>query len=124
MGGMSKLLLNLRHVLDDEADDVRAMLDAAGIAWYETRPGNWGISAGGIFVDDAAIAEAKRLMADYQVQRRERVRAEHAAQVRDGSAETFATAIRNEPAKVALHLVAAILVLLMLIVLPILLLRG
>ena len=124
MGGMSKLLLNLRHVLDDEADDVRAMLDAAGIGWYETRPSNWGISAGGIFVEDEAIAEAKRLMADYQAKRRERVRAEHAERIRDGTAETFAGAMRKEPAKIALHLVAAALVLLMLIVLPILLLRG
>ena len=29
---MSKLLLNLRNVPDDEADDVRAMLDENGIA--------------------------------------------------------------------------------------------
>ncbi|MCX7041690.1 MAG: DUF6164 family protein, partial [Gammaproteobacteria bacterium] len=32
---MSKLLLNLRNVPDDEADDVRALLDAHGIAYYE-----------------------------------------------------------------------------------------
>ena len=35
---MSKLLLNLRMVLDDEADDVRAMLDANRIEFYETQP--------------------------------------------------------------------------------------
>ena len=121
---MSKLLLNLRNVLDDEADDVRAMLDAAGIAWYETRPSSWGISAGGIFVEDTAIAEAERLMADYQAARRQRVRAKHAAQVRDGTAETFGDVIRNEPARVIVHVVAAILVLLLLGLLPVLLLRG
>ena len=121
---MSKLLLNLRHVLDDEADDVRAMLDAAGIAFYETRPSSWGISAGGIFVEDDAIAEARRLMADYQVQRRERVRTEHATQVRDGTADTFGDVLRREPGRVLVHIVAAILVLLMLVVIPVLLLRG
>ena len=31
-------LLNLRHVPDDEADDVRAMLDDNRIAFYETKP--------------------------------------------------------------------------------------
>ena len=75
-GAMSRLLLNLRHVLDDEADDVRAMLDANGIAFHETPPSLWGISAGGIFVPDEAFADAKRLMAEYQARRSERVRAE------------------------------------------------
>lgn len=56
---MSRLLLNMRHVPDDEADDVRAMLDANRIAFHETKPSPWGISAGGIFVtEDAQIVEA------------------------------------------------------------------
>ena len=122
-GAMSRLLLNLRHVLDDEADEVRAMLEANGIAFYETRPGAWGISAGGIFVDEDGILEAKRLMADYQAQRGERVRAELAAERRAGTAETFAGLLRSEPGRVALHVLAAVLVVLMLVVLPVLLLR-
>ena len=47
---MSKLLLNLRMVLEDEADDVRAMLEAHRIEFYETRPSRWGVSHGGIWV--------------------------------------------------------------------------
>ena len=121
---MSKLLLNLRNVPDDEADDVRAMLDAHGIAYYETRPSIWGISSGGIFVtQDAAIVEAKRLMADYQQQRQARVRAEHAAAVRDGTAETFGTVLRTQPVRVLLTVVA-IAFLLCLVALPVILLRG
>ena len=49
---MSRLLLNLRNVPDDEADDVRALLDSNRIAFHETRPSMWGISAGAIFVTD------------------------------------------------------------------------
>ena len=121
---MSKLLLNLRNVPDDEADDVRAMLDAHGIAHYETTPSMWGISSGGIFVtEDAAIVEAKRLMAGYQLQRQTRVRAEHAAAVRDGTAETFGTMLRTQPVRVVLT-VLAILFLLGLMALPVVLLRG
>ena len=121
---MSKLLLNLRNVPDDEADDVRAMLDAHGIAFYETRPSPWGISAGGIFVtEDAAVAEAKRLMADYQQQRQTRARAEYAAAVRAGTAGTFWTVLRAEPVRVVLTGVA-ILFLLGLVALPVILLRG
>ena len=121
-GAMSRLLLNLRHVLDDEADDVRAMLDANGIAFHETPPSLWGISAGGIFVPDEAFADAKRLMAEYQARRSERVRAELDAQRRDGTAETFVGVLRAEPGRVAFHVVAALLVLLLLVVLPVLLL--
>jgi hypothetical protein len=121
---MSRLLLNLRNVPDDEADDVRAMLDAHGIAFYETRPGMWGVSGGAIFVaEDAAIAEAKRLMADYQQQRQARARAEYDAARRAGTAETFWTVLRAEPVRVALT-VLAITLLLGLVALPVILLRG
>ena len=121
---MSKLLLNLRNVPDDEADDVRAMLDTHAIAFYETRPSIWGISGGGIFVtEDAAIVEAKRLMADYQQQRQIRARAEYEAAVRDGTAETFWSVLRAEPARVLLA-VLGILFALALVALPVILLRG
>ncbi|MBU6417533.1 MAG: hypothetical protein KJS83_10235, partial [Xanthomonadaceae bacterium] len=73
---MSKLLLNLRNVPDDEADEVRAMLDAKRIAFYETAPSPWGISAGGIWVtEDADFADAKRAFDDYEQQRSARARA-------------------------------------------------
>ena len=109
---MSKLLLNLRNVPDDEADDVRGFLDAAGIAHYETRPSLFGISAGGIWVKhDADVAEAKRLMATYQGERQRRVRAEHERARRDGTAETFADIVREQPMRVVLTGVAIVLLL-------------
>ena len=121
---MAKLLLNLRNVPDDEADDMRAMLDAHRIGFYETPPSGWGLFAGGIFVErNADIAEAKRLMADYQAQRSARVRAEHAAAKRDGTAETFRTVLREQPLRVVLTILA-IACLLGLVALPVLLLRG
>ena len=121
---MSKLLLNLRNVPDDEADDVRAFLDEHRIAFYETRPSLWGISAGGIWVaKDPGLAEAKRLMATYQAERRTRARAEHAAAQQDGTAETFWTVLRDEPGRVAL-VVLGIVFLLALVALPVWLLRG
>ena len=119
---MAKLLLNLRNVPDDEADDVRAMLGKHRIGFYETTA--WGLFAGGIFVkENADIAEAKRLMADYQAQRSARVRAEYAAARRDGSAETFRSVLREQPLRVLLTILA-IVCLLGLVALPVLLLRG
>lgn len=119
---MARLLLNLRNVPEDEAHEVRAMLDADAIGWYETRPGPWSITAGGIWIeDDAALARARALMAVYQQQRQARARAEHAAAVRDGRAETFASLLRADPARVVLALLGIALAL-ALVALPVLLL--
>lgn len=121
---MSKLLLNLRNVPEDEAEDVRALLDDNGIAYYETRPGPWRISVGGIWVTDAsAFPEARRLMTAYQEQRATRARAEYADALREGRAETFAGQLRDEPVRVLLTLVA-IALLLGLVALPVILLRA
>lgn len=120
---MAKLLFNLRNVHDDEADEVRALLDDAGIAYYETTPSLWGISAGGIWLkQEADQARAKPLLADYQRQRGERARAEYAAARRDGSAETFWTALRAQPGRMLLNLLG-ILLALGLVALPVILLR-
>jgi hypothetical protein len=120
---MSMLLMNLRNVPDDEADDVRAMLDAHRIAFYETRPSMWGVSAGGIWVtEDAAFADARRAMDAYQQQRATRARAEYAAAKRAGTADTFVSLLRAEPARVLLS-VLGILFALGLVVIPFFLLR-
>ena len=109
---MSKLLLNLRDVPDDEADDVRRFLESRGIDYYETRPSLWGISGGGIWIrDDRDAAEAKRLMAEYQRDRQERAREERDAAERSGSVETFADVLRTQPLRVALAMIAIALLL-------------
>ena len=41
---MSKLLFRLRHVPEDEAEEVRALLEQNSIEFFETFAGNWGIS--------------------------------------------------------------------------------
>ena len=121
---MSKLLLNLRMVLDDEADDVRAMLETHRIEFYETKPSRWGVSHGGIWVThDQDIAQAKGLMADYQAQRQARVRAERAAAIRDGSAETFVTVLHRDPIRVALSVLAILALLGLVALVPLLLMR-
>jgi hypothetical protein len=109
---MSKLLLSLRDVPDDEADDVRRFLESGGIGYYETRPSLWGISHGGIWIrDDRDVAEAKRLMAEYQREREARAREKRIEAQRDGTAETFADVLRTRPLRVALTVIAIALLL-------------
>lgn len=121
---MAKLLLNLRNVPDDEADEVRGWLKDSGIEFYETTPSSWGISSGGIWIrEDAQIARAKALMADYQAQRRRRAQADHAAARGDGSAETFASLLRQRPWYVLGMLAAIIGIIVLTLALPYLFLR-
>ena len=121
---MSKLLLNLRMVLEDEIEDVRAMLDSHGIEFYETQPSRWGISHGGIWVThDGGIVRAKALMADYQAERGQRVRHERSTALRDGTAETFASTLRREPIRVVLTALAILALLGLVALVPLLLMR-
>ena len=106
---MARLLLNLRYVPEDEAADVRAFLDAAGLEWYQTRPSPFGISQGGIWLrNNDDLPEAKRLMADYQREHQARARAERARAEREGTAETFADIVRADPVRVVMIVLAIV----------------
>ncbi|MDR2872958.1 MAG: DUF6164 family protein [Xanthomonadaceae bacterium] len=108
---MGKMLFNLRHVPADEADDVRAMLDAAEIGYYETRPSPFGISAGGIWLKNAEDhPRARQLLDEYQRQRRDRIRAEHAEARRQGNSETFLSLLYARPLFVVCMLLGIIAV--------------
>lgn len=116
---MANLLLNLYQVPDDEADDVRALLNEHAIVFYETRPNRWGISHGGIWItEDAQFAQAQLLMAQYQDQRRQQARDAYAEAKRDGTAPTFASLLRDQPMRVLLVLIGIVFAL-ALVALPI-----
>ncbi|HEX6994737.1 MAG TPA: DUF6164 family protein [Gammaproteobacteria bacterium] len=95
---MAELLLNLRGVPDDEADEIRALLAAHEIAFYETPPSRFGVSAGGIWVRDRGqAAAAGRLLAEYHARRQAAAQAEYRAAREAGAARTLWTSIRDDP---------------------------
>ena len=72
---MSKLLFKLRNVPDDEALEVRELLELNDIDYFETTPGNWGISMPGLWLHDADdFPRARALLDDYQADRAQRER--------------------------------------------------
>lgn len=100
---MSRLLLNLRHVPEDEADEVRALLEGHAIGFYETQPNRWGISAGAIWLsDETQLARARALLDEYQAQRKARARAEYEDARRAGTAPTLRSQLRHEPLRLLL----------------------
>lgn len=119
---MAKLLLNLRNVPDDEADEVRDLLQAHGIDFYETPPSLWGVSAGGLWLRSPDQLEAARAHLDrYQQARGERMRAEREAELREGRAASTWGNMRANPRQ-ALGAVIGIVLMLALAMLPFLLL--
>jgi len=112
---MPRLLLNLRNVPDDEIDDVRSLMDDHGIECYDTPPGPFGITAGGIWLRDSDdYARARELMDDYQAERAARARTEwHDARDR-GEHDTLASIVRRHPLKALLVLLGSVFVLMVL----------
>jgi hypothetical protein len=114
-----KLLLNLRLATDEEAADIRELLDRHEVDWYETQPGFWGISAGGIWLRDLQrSAEIKSLLQQYQEQRVTRVRAERELEVREGRARTFRDALKADPVRILVQLAAVFMLIALTIGLP------
>jgi len=109
---MAAFLFSYRNVPDDEIDAVLKLLQDNGIDFYETPPGNWGISAGGIWLRDAARLEAAReLLTAYQQQRRAEAREAYEVMRREGSLPTLFDRVRAEPLRFLLYLAAILLIL-------------
>lgn len=109
---MAKLLFRMRNVPDDEAAEVRELLDTHNISYYETSAGNWGISMPGLWLNhDDDYPQARALLDEYQSERAQRMRASYEADRAAGEAETMLDLLRREPAKVLgyLILIAAII---------------
>ncbi len=120
---MAKLFLNLRNVPIDEADEVRDLLRANAIDFYETQASPWGVSAGGLWIEDAGeLDRAKTLMAVYQARRRGQAREQQATAEREGRAETFSGLLRARPLYVIGVLAAMIVIIALTLALPWLLL--
>lgn len=109
---MSIILLNLRGVPEDEAQEIRALLAERGIQFYETPTSHWGISTGAIWLkDESQQAAARQIMARYQQERQESARDCHARLKREGGAETLAGKIRDQPFRVMLYLAIVAIIL-------------
>ncbi|OQK18486.1 hypothetical protein AU255_11920 [Methyloprofundus sedimenti] len=109
---MALLLFSLRHVPDDEAADIRELLEENQIDFYETNAGNWGISMPAIWLRDKQQHEyARQLIDEYQQERCKVIQAEYARFKQTGEANTFLKNLWHYPAQTILFISAIILVL-------------
>ncbi len=74
---MATLIYRLDRVAQEEIEEVRDLLDAHRIDYYETPGGNWGVSVAGFWLRDEGQLDGVQALLDvYGRERAARVRAE------------------------------------------------
>ena len=105
-------LFSLRYVPEDEAQELRDLLKEHHIDFYESEPGNWGISAGAFWLrTDERLGEAKQLINSYQEQRAKIARQEYEELRRTGKHRTFLHIVREKPLQLILYIAAILFIL-------------
>jgi len=94
---MTALVFKLRNVPDDEAQEVRELLDENRIDYYETTAGNWGIAMPGLWTQGDDIQRARRLIEDYQSMRAEEQRLRYSQAINDGTHPTLISRLQQRP---------------------------
>lgn len=95
---MSVLLFKLRNVPEDEADDIRDLLESNNIEFYETSAGNWGISTPAIWLKNTDdLEKAKSLIDIYQQERGISQREAYAQLKKSGEHKTLLDAFLENP---------------------------
>ncbi len=98
---MAKLLFKLNNVPDDEADEIRALLDQGEFDYYETSAGIWGLSFAAIWLkDEQQLDAAKEVINHYQIERSQRVHQEYEKLKASGQQVTRWQAFKRSPIKV------------------------
>ncbi|MEJ2407172.1 MAG: DUF6164 family protein [Candidatus Thiodiazotropha sp.] len=109
---MARLLFKLNGVPDDEAEDIRRILEEGGIEYYETSAGRWGISLAAIWLrDEVQLEQASTLIERYQKERYQHARDEYERLKREGKLESHFDRLRKEPIRVFIYLLAILAVL-------------
>jgi hypothetical protein len=105
------MLFKLRGVEDDEADDIRVLLEAHEIDFYETTNGRWGLGFAAIWLhDETQLEQAKALIHTYQVQRYKDAQAAYTKLCEQGEQPTVWKKIKQNPIQVLLVLLAVLIV--------------
>ena len=107
-----RLLLNLRHVPDDEVEEVLALLETHGIEHYLTPAGPFGISAGGIWLrHDEDCVRARAVFDDYQKDRAMRAHRDRQEEKERGEQDTLASMWRRRPWHVTAMVILSLVIL-------------
>ncbi len=101
---MPILFFPLRDVPNDEANDVRELLIANDIEFYETSAGNWGISMPAIWLyRDEDLEKIRPLFDEYQRQRTINQRALYLQLKQQGKNKGFLHHVLSKPVQILFY---------------------
>lgn len=101
---MSALLLKLKHVPEDEHEEICELLESHDIAYYETHKGFWGVGLEAIWLHDAqALAKAHDILNDYMSARQKKVRDEIEVAKQAGQFRTLLSTFLQQPVTFVLY---------------------
>lgn len=102
----------MRDVPEDEAEEVRTLLNSHDIEYFETFAGNWGISMPALWIKEVEeFDRARELIDRYQAQRSERISRELAQGVGSDGPKTLKESFMLRPFQFLAHwlLIAVVL---------------
>ncbi len=108
---MARLLFKLAQVPDDEARDIRALLDEHQISYYETSAGFFRVGLDAIWLGDGTQEErARELIREYQAERCIRQQQNYAQLVEAGQVPSMWQVFCAQPIRFIASLIAIIFV--------------
>ena len=114
---MAHLLFRLRHVTDEEAMEVRQLLEEHGFDTYETQAGFFRLGVDAIWLRDSRQKEAaEAALKNYQAGRLEKARREHAEALARGEISSFWQRLLQHPVQFTLVILGVALIVLLTLV--------
>lgn len=108
---MARLLFKLAQVPDDEAQDIRALLDEHQIRYYETNAGFFRVGLDAIWLADGTQEErARELIREYQAERCVRQQQNYAQLIEAGQVPSVWQVFCAQPIRFVASLIAIIFV--------------
>jgi len=105
---MSKLLFKLNQVPDDEALDIRQLLEENEIEFYETDCGRWGLGFAAIWLQQKKqFEQARRLIDQYQQDRSSSLRDNLQAEINQGRQISKLEAFKQTPIRSSVLIIFA-----------------
>ncbi len=108
---MAVIIFKLNGVSDDEADQVRTLLDENSIDYYETSAGRWGVSVAALWVkNDADKPVARALIEEFQVHRQAQIKAEYEQLRTQGELENTLSRLLSKPLQSIFYIIFILLI--------------
>lgn len=102
---MAKILFKLRNVPDDEAQDVRKILESNNIEYFETSAGNWGVSLPALWISDTEhFDRARSLIDEYELDRSMTIKKEYEFSRKKGGTRTMWDSFVENPLRFSLYI--------------------